>query len=113
MSDDEAQARLQTKLKELGERFVNRSLDELSLMHGFLQQAQTGDAEAARQLLLTAHRINGSGAMLGFGAISDCARSIERMLRTEPREIDMWRQIDVQLQRLDIAVKDAQRSLAS
>jgi len=111
MSDADAQAKLHSKLKQLGGRFVQRTFDELSLMHTYLQQARVDDREAAQQLLLTAHRINGSGAMLGFALVSDCARSIERILREEPRAGDVWQQIEQQLHRLDLAVKEAQRTI--
>src|SRR5882757_8379613 len=92
MSDTDAQTKLHTKLKQLGGRFVQRTLDELSLMHTYLQQARAGDSEAAQQLLLTAHRINGSAAMLGFALVSDCARAIERILREDPCAGDAWQQ---------------------
>jgi chemotaxis protein histidine kinase CheA len=111
MSDADAQAKLHSKLKQLGGRFVQRTIDELNLMHTYLQQARAGDSEAAQQLLLTAHRINGSGAMLGFALVSECARAVERILREDPRASDAWQQIELQLQRLDTAVKEAQRTV--
>lgn len=111
MNDDEA--RLQAKIKELSERFIARSSADLGLMQTSLLQAQNGDAEAIQQLLLLAHRISGSGAMLGFAAVSGCARNIEGMLRTNPHATDIWQQIDVQLKHLDIALGEAQRTPAS
>lgn len=112
MNGQELEGKLQTKLKQLGGRFVERTILELGLMQTYLQQGQANDAQAAHQLLLAAHRINGSGAMLGFAAISECARGIEILLRTEPFPADAWQQIEQQLRRLDLAVQEAQRTIS-
>lgn len=110
MAHDDGQERFRAKLQELSERFVTRSLSELDSMQTFLTQAKSGDTEAAQQLLLAAHRISGSGAMLGFATISEYARNIERILRTEPRADDVWQQLGTQLQGLDVAVKAAEQA---
>jgi len=109
MSHDDGQERFRAKLQELSERFVVRSVSELDLMQTLLAQAKSGDDAAAQQLLLTVHRLSGSGAMLGFTAVSECARNIERILRTEPRADDAWQELSAHLQNLDAAVKAAQR----
>jgi len=69
------------RLKELSGLYLLRTRDELALLHGELSAAQQGNDTALLAMQHTAHRICGSGAMLGFKIISDAAGKIERILR--------------------------------
>jgi chemotaxis protein histidine kinase CheA len=69
------------RLKELGGQYLLRTREELQLMHGELSAARQGNAVALLAMRHAAHRVCGSGAMLGFKIMSDAAGQIERILR--------------------------------
>jgi HPt (histidine-containing phosphotransfer) domain-containing protein len=90
------------RLKQLGGLYLLRTRDEMLLLNGALLTARQGKPESLLAMQHTAHRICGSGAMLGFKAISDAAGQIERILRRAdpiPTE-DEWLAIMEQLQRM-------------
>ena len=91
------------KLKQLAGLFLLRTRDELVLMRAKLEQAHAGQADALLELQRIAHRISGSGAMLGFKAIGEHAGQIERILRStelHPNDSD-WQKILAQLQGME------------
>jgi chemotaxis protein histidine kinase CheA len=91
------------KLKQLAGLFLLRTRDELVLMRAKLEHAQAGQADALLELQRIAHRISGSGAMLGFKAIGEHAGHIERILRStelHPDDGD-WQKILAQLQGME------------
>jgi HPt (histidine-containing phosphotransfer) domain-containing protein len=91
------------RLKQLAGLYLLRTRDELTLMRAKLQQAQAGQADALLELQRIAHRISGSGAMLGFKAIGEHAGQIERILRNtnlHPADDD-WQKILAQLQGIE------------
>jgi HPt (histidine-containing phosphotransfer) domain-containing protein len=69
------------RMKELGEKYLLRTREELALLHSQLSMAKQGTTESLIAMQQTAHRISGSGAMLGFKIISEAASQIERILR--------------------------------
>jgi HPt (histidine-containing phosphotransfer) domain-containing protein len=90
------------RLKELGELFVQRTREELLLLNREVTAARQGNPESLLIMQRVAHRISGSGAMLGFKTISDTAAQIERILRRAdpvPTAAE-WTIITAQLQQL-------------
>ena len=69
------------RFKDLVERFLVRTAEDVSLLQAQHSAAQTGDRSALSAMQQLAHRINGSSAMLGFKSISAAAAHIESMLR--------------------------------
>ena len=69
------------RLKELGGLYLLRTRDELLTLNNEVSAARQGNAVALLAMQHAAHRISGSGAMLGFKAMSDAAAQIDRILR--------------------------------
>ncbi len=91
------------RLKQLSRQFLVRTSEELALLRAQLARARSGDVAALAEIQRLVHRINGSGAMLGFNAVSDCAKQIEIILRrmeSVPTDAE-WRVILDQLQRIE------------
>ncbi len=86
---------LEDRLKQLGGQYLLRTREELALLRARLPEARDGKAQALQQVLHHAHRISGSGALLGFKVISDAMAQVERILRrADPAPDDAeWRQI--------------------
>lgn len=72
---------LDDRLKELGGQYLLRTREELVLLRAQLPQARQGRTDALLAMQHYAHRISGSGAMLGFKAISEAMARVERILR--------------------------------
>ena len=91
------------RLQQLSGKFLLRTRDELALLRAQLVPARSGDATALAELLRLTHRINGSGAMLGFVDISGRARQIEAILRrAEPMPSEAgWQAIEEHLQQIE------------
>jgi HPt (histidine-containing phosphotransfer) domain-containing protein len=90
-------------LKELGGLYLQRTREELALLRAQLPQAHLGHSAALLEVQHYAHRISGSGAMLGFKAISEAMSQVERILRRAepvPSESE-WQVIQEQLLRVD------------
>lgn len=94
---------LTDRLKQLGDEFLKRTRDELLLLRAQLPQARAGQADALLEVQRIAHRISGSGALLGFKTMSEAAMQIERILRrAEPvPTVDEWLAMEAQLQTLE------------
>jgi chemotaxis protein histidine kinase CheA len=91
------------RLKQLGGLYLLRTREELALLRVEVAPARQGKAESLLAMQRAVHRISGSGAMLGFKAISDAAGQIERILRRAdpvPTEGE-WLAIMEQLQRIE------------
>lgn len=94
---------LSDRLKQLAGQFLVRTREELLLLRAQVPPAQQGNREALLEMQRLAHRISGSGAMLGFKAISQSARQIENVLRRAelaPGAAE-WLTIMEQLQAMD------------
>ncbi len=73
-------AELEARQAPLKLRFIERCQAELAQFPGYIDRAAAGEAEAATQLLQLTHRMAGTGATLGFEALSDAARELELLL---------------------------------
>ena len=109
-SSDSRQAKLRNIL---GERFIERTRNELSVMRHKWDAARNGDSTASGELLQFTHRIGGAGDMLGLERISESMRSIERVLRMTALSSSDWREIDSHLQQLYTAMNDAEESMTT
>lgn len=87
------------RIKQLGQQFLERTREEMLLLHTHLPHARQGRADALLEIQRYVHRINGTGALLGFKAISEPMAQVERILRradTPPGAAD-WALIQAQL----------------
>ncbi len=71
--------RVTNRIEELGTQFLRRTAAEIESMNRLLTQAAQGESAAFRQLERLAHSIRGTGAALGFAAISEQALEVERL----------------------------------
>lgn len=76
---DEKMAAAKTRMAELALKFLNRSEVDLASMRAALEQVAAGDANAVGDIRHLSHRMVGTGATLGYAAISDGAHVIERL----------------------------------
>jgi HPt (histidine-containing phosphotransfer) domain-containing protein len=79
---DERTARVaaaQMRMAELGQKFLDRTLGEIGQMRQGADQLAGGNATALAQIQHFSHKIRGTGATLGFEAVSDCGADIERI----------------------------------
>src|SRR5688572_13755492 len=79
---DERTARVaaaQKRMAELGQLFLDRTLGEIGQMRQGATQLATGDPSPLPQIQHFAHKIRGTGATLGFEAVSDCGAAIETL----------------------------------
>ena len=102
----------QSKLHQLGGKFIERTRIEMAMMATQIDAACGGDSAAAEQVLLLAHRINGTAAMLGFAGVSEPARAIEQLLRDGTLTLNKWRVVERYFSTLQLAVMEAEESLA-
>jgi HPt (histidine-containing phosphotransfer) domain-containing protein len=73
-------AELQDQMEKIGARFLDRVLAEFDAIEKALAQFGAGDATASGTLEMFAHRIHGSSAIFGYGALSDAAGALETLL---------------------------------
>lgn len=85
MDDHERKDQFDRKLLELGARYLARTAHELGSLRDLLDQPTVG-LEAVTQLGQVAHRIHGSGAMLGFRGITECVRPLNSFMNAREPE---------------------------
>jgi HPt (histidine-containing phosphotransfer) domain-containing protein len=68
-----------TRMAELARRFLDRSEMDLAAMQGGLRRIGEGDTTAVGDIRHLAHRMVGTGATLGFEALSECAQQLEKL----------------------------------
>lgn len=73
-------AELQRQMDQIGDRFLQRLLAELSMMEALVADLEAGDFSGLKDLELFAHRIHGSSAMFGFTAVSSLAGELEQLV---------------------------------
>jgi HPt (histidine-containing phosphotransfer) domain-containing protein len=78
-SPEEKLAAARTRLGELAEKFIQRTRGELEVMRRSLDHLGSADGMALAEILNLAHRINGTGATLGFDGVSERAQRIEQL----------------------------------
>jgi chemotaxis protein histidine kinase CheA len=79
---DERTARIaaaQKRMAELAQLFLDRTLHEIGVMRAGLTQLNAGEPQALQQIQHFAHKIRGTGATLGFDAVSDRGGEIETL----------------------------------
>jgi HPt (histidine-containing phosphotransfer) domain-containing protein len=74
---------LQRQMDQIGDRFVQRLLTELTIMRETLADVSAGELSGLKDLELTAHKIHGSSAMFGFASLSELAGTLERLVVAE------------------------------
>jgi HPt (histidine-containing phosphotransfer) domain-containing protein len=78
-NDSGANTPMQERLNQLGVKFLQRTMGEIASLRDCLARARSGESQALEPLQHLAHKIHGTGATLGFAAISVCAEKIERL----------------------------------
>jgi HPt (histidine-containing phosphotransfer) domain-containing protein len=76
-NDGGAKTEMQQLLNRLGAKFLQRTTLEVASLLDCLARIRSGDSQALELLQQLTHRIHGTGATLGFSAISACAGKIE------------------------------------
>jgi chemotaxis protein histidine kinase CheA len=74
-------AALENQLEQIGNRFLERLLPECQAMVIRLEACQPGSAQDLADIEMFAHRIEGSGAVLGFTTLSEQARNLQEQLQ--------------------------------
>jgi HPt (histidine-containing phosphotransfer) domain-containing protein len=72
-------AAARTRMAELAGKFIDRSATELATLRTALVALATGRTEALVEIRHLAHRMAGTGATLGFDALSDHAMRVEEI----------------------------------
>jgi CheY-like chemotaxis protein len=75
-----ADTNLLLHVTRLGEKFLARSKDEAVVLRALSEHAHEGNPIVMEEIERMAHKINGSGAMFGFSAVSTCAAEIEHIV---------------------------------
>jgi HPt (histidine-containing phosphotransfer) domain-containing protein len=75
------------RMAELAAKFVTRTRGEIATMRDALARVRCGDAAAIGEIRHFAHRMAGTGATLGFDALSDRAYAIEKLADAQPQGI--------------------------
>ncbi len=70
---------LREQAKVLGGKFLVRTRDQAGRLRERIRELQQGDGTHLAELEELAHKIHGSGAMLGFAEVSACAGEIEQL----------------------------------
>jgi|KBSMisStaDraftv2_1062788.scaffolds.fasta_scaffold179210_2 HPt (histidine-containing phosphotransfer) domain-containing protein len=78
------EAELREQVKALGEKFLLRTADQITLLRAHVASLRSGDRDVLVGMQELAHKIHGSGAMFGFAALSDRAGEIERLIAAQP-----------------------------
>lgn len=78
-SREQRVAAARARLAELAAKFIDRTRGELATMRDALTRLGAGDHAALGEIRHLAHRMAGTGATLGFDALSDCATRIEKI----------------------------------
>jgi HPt (histidine-containing phosphotransfer) domain-containing protein len=74
---------MRERIKQLAGEFLQRCSRDVLSARELLARSGTGDAGVFKELEYLAHRINGTGASLGFASLSTCAAAIERLAEAQ------------------------------
>jgi CheY-like chemotaxis protein len=77
--DTRSAAQVSANVDELAIKFLRRADADLVRLRALIQQAGGGDAAALKEVEHIAHKIRGSGAMLGLHRVSALAEAIEHL----------------------------------
>jgi HPt (histidine-containing phosphotransfer) domain-containing protein len=78
---------LQQKLQAIAKRYIDRTIRETDVLRAHIEACIAGEINRIPDIESIAHRIHGSGAMLGFQDLSEHAAVLERFvmpLRMKP-----------------------------
>ena len=102
------------RFQQLSRQFLERTRQEAELFAESMQRARNNDSQALLALLHIAHRVHGSGAMLGFKSISASAGRIEHVLRSANGTMVAadWRAIEVAYATLLVELANAEGQTA-
>lgn len=78
-ADTPDRAAVQSRLRELAVRFVQRSLGEVATMRELMARVRVKDRDALAELEKLSHKIHGTAATVGYRSVSDRAGEIERL----------------------------------
>jgi HPt (histidine-containing phosphotransfer) domain-containing protein len=68
---------LQQKIADIAGRYIQRTAGELAGLRELIAKVRAGNTAAAKDIEQLAHKLYGSGSMLGFEAVSEQARELE------------------------------------
>lgn len=77
---DPGEAQLREQVKVLGEKFLIRTAGQIVTLREQVVRLREGHPDALPVIQEMIHKIHGSGAMFGFGDLSERAGEIERLL---------------------------------
>jgi HPt (histidine-containing phosphotransfer) domain-containing protein len=72
-------AAVQSRLRELAVRFVQRSLGEVATLRDLMTRVRENDRDALTELEKLSHKIHGTAATVGYRSVSGRAGEIERL----------------------------------
>jgi HPt (histidine-containing phosphotransfer) domain-containing protein len=100
---------LHQKIAGIGGRYIQRTAGEIAGLRDMIARVRAGDAAACKDIEHLAHKIYGSGAMFGFDAVSEQARTLELAARdvTDPGMVD---ELQEHADRLEQTVQAALRA---
>jgi diguanylate cyclase (GGDEF)-like protein len=78
-SDDSDQVHLRQQVALRAGKFLERTGAQAATLRQLSESLQAGDSSGVASMHEIAHKINGSGAMFNFPAVSACAGEIERL----------------------------------
>jgi HPt (histidine-containing phosphotransfer) domain-containing protein len=70
---------MREQIQQLAAKFLKRCSEDVGSLRGLLARLRIGDATAFKELEYLAHRLSGTGALLGFESIGTRAAAIERL----------------------------------
>jgi len=81
---EQKMAAAKARLAELAAKFIERTQGDLRTMRRDLEKVGAGDAAALAEIRHLAHRMAGTGAMLGFEALGARAAGAEAVIDALP-----------------------------
>jgi HPt (histidine-containing phosphotransfer) domain-containing protein len=83
----DTEVELQKKLQAIATRYLDRTAREVAVLRTHIDACIAGEIKHIADIESIAHRIHGSGAMLGFQHLSERGAALERLvmlLRSQP-----------------------------
>ena len=74
---------MREQINQLAAKFLRRCSQDIGSLRVLLGRLRIGDAAAFKELEHLAHRLSGTGALLGFESIGTCAAAIERLAEAQ------------------------------
>ncbi len=80
MTGTDSETDLQKKLQAIATRYIDRTVREADVLRAHIDACIAGEINRLAEIENIAHRIHGSGAMLGFQDLSEHAAALERLV---------------------------------